>query len=301
MHLKKTEEIKEKIIDDSDNSNSNLNNGLLTNTINALYKRKENYSHIRAYYPSNAFPSYNILLKLLSKMWNNMRIHIKGFKRIKIYNKLIFFQNIDNPKIILVGIKDTDPKSLHELYMGVCNTVVKIDLRTLDRYINDLKNLIEFQKKYPTDKYYYIATGISMAGAVADLFLEEGHIDEAITFNAVIEDRFISNSDVKNYRIYIDEDIFYLGMGAYAPNTKVYSMNVVKQNFINPIEELQHLYKLHTLHSQKSSSLSFLKKILKIGKRGDNDVNDDEHEREDWVKLFNKRLKLIENNMINNK
>jgi hypothetical protein len=289
----KKNRINEKILDDGDNSNANLNNGMLTNAINTLYNRKESYSHIHTYYPSNAFPSYKILLKLLSKLWNSMRIHIKGFKRIKIYNKLIFFQNIDNPKIIFVGIKDTDSKSLHELYTGVCNTVIKIDMRKLDRYINDLKDLIEFQKKYPTDKYYYIATGISIAGVISDLFLDEGYIDEAITFNAVIEDRFISNPNIKNFRIYLDEDIFYLGMGKFAPNTKVYSMNVVKQHFINPIEELQHLYKLHTLHSQNSSSLSFLKKIFKTDKYGDNGINDnDNRKREDWVKLFNKRLNI---------
>lgn len=296
MHLKKNgkDGKKGKVTDHSDSVNSNLNNGLLTNAINTIYKRKENYSHIHTYCPSNAFPSYKNLLKLLSKIWNN--VHIKGFKIIKRYNKLHFYQNIDNPKIILLGIQDTDPESLHEVYTGICNTIIKIDLRTLNRYINDLQDLMDFQQQYPIDKYYYIATGASIAGAVADLFLEEGYIDEAITFNAVIEDRFISNPNIKNYRIYLDEDVFYLGMGAYAPNTKVYSMNVVKQNFINPIEELQHLYKLHTLNSKKSASLSFLKTIFKkSNKTSDNNMIDNKHnDCEDWIKLFNKRLKRHE-------
>jgi hypothetical protein len=151
-----------------------------------------------------------------------------------------------------------------------------------------LKDIKEFQKNYPTDKYYYIATGISIAGAISDLFLEAGYIDEAITFNAVIEDRFISNPNIKNYRIYLDEDVFYLGMGKFAPNTKVYHMNIEKKQFINPIDEFNYLYNLHTLSFKISTSLSFFKKTLKMDKTEDyNNV------KEDWKKLFNKRLKKL--------
>ena len=295
MSLKKTEKNNQKKVKENEEKNNNnqreqndtkLNKGLLTNIVNTLYKRKENYSHIRTYFPSNAFPSYKKLLKLVSRIWDN--VELKGFKLIKKYNKLYFYQNIDNPKIILVGIKDTDPTSLHEVYTGICNTIIKIDLRKLNRYINDLKDIKEFQKLYPTDKYYYIATGISIAGTISDLFLEEGYIDEAITFNAVIEDRFISNPNIKNFRIYLDEDVFYLGMGKFAPNTKVYNMNNEKKQFINPIDEFNYLHNLHTLNSQKSSSLSFFKKTLKMDKTGDHNVN---NVKEDWKKLFNKRLK----------
>lgn len=271
MLLKKSEkkgnvtENDEKNNNDKNNKNdNNVNKGFFTNTISTVYKRKEDYSHIRTYFPSNTFPSYKILLKLISEMWDHPEL--KGFKLIKKYNKLCFYQNNDNPKIILVGIYDTNFDSLSEVYMGVCNAALKIDMRKLDRYKNDLQNVIEFQKKYPTDKYYYIATGLSIAGSIADLFLEAGYLNEAITFNAVVEGRFISNPNIKNYRIYLDEDICYLSMGKYAPNTKVYSLNTEKQHFINPIEELQHLYKLHTLNNERSSSLSFFKKILKIKK-----------------------------------
>ena len=292
MSLKKTEKTTKKKVTENEEKNNNnkhqqndtkLNKGLLTNAVNTLFKRKEDYSHIHNYYPSNAFPSYKKLLKLISRMWDIPKL--KGFKLIKKYNKLCFYQSNDNPKIILVGIKDTDPKSVNDLYTAICNTIIKIDLRTFDRYTNDLKDLMEFQKNYPINEYYYIATGISIAGAISDLFLEEGYIDEAITFNAVIEDRFISNPNIKNYRIYLDEDVFYLGMGKFAPNTKVYSMNTDKTQFINPVDEFNHLHNLHTLHSQRSTSLSFFKKTLKMNKIGDHNA------KEDRNKLFNKRLK----------
>ena len=258
MPLKNEKKEKENSVNDG---SANANKGFFTNTISTLYKRKENYSHIRTYFPSNAFPSYKILLKLVSEMWDHPEL--KGFKLIKKYNKLRFYQNNDNPKIILVGIQDTNPESFSDVYTGVCNAALKVDLKKLDRYKNDLQNLIEFQKKYPTDKYYYIATGISIAGSIADLFLEAGYLNEAITFNAVVEGRFISNPNIQNYRIYLDEDICYLSMGKYAPNTKVYSLNIEKQHFINPIKEFNHLFKLHTLNNKRSASLSFFKKILK--------------------------------------
>ena len=279
MPLQKNEkneknEKNKKITENIGNDGStNANKGFFTNTITALYKRKENYSHIHTYFPSNAFPSYKILLKLISEMWDHPEL--KGFKLVKKYNKLRFYQNNDTPKIILVGIYDTNFDSLSEIYTGVCNAALKFDLKKMNRYKNDLQNLIEFQKKYPTDKYYYIATGISIAGAISDLFLEAGYLNEAITFNSVIEGRFISNSNIKNYRIYLDEDICYLSMGKYAPNTKVYSLNNEKQHFINPIKEFNHLFKLHTLNNERSASLSFFKKKLKLGKTGDN-VNDND-------------------------
>ena len=291
MSLKKTEKTTKKKVTENEEQNNNnnheqsdtkLNKGLLTNAVNTLFKRKEDYSHIHNYYPSNAFPSYKKLLKLISRMWDIPKL--KGFKLIKKYNKLCFYQSNDNPKIILVGIEDTDPKSVNDLYTAVCN-IIKIDLTTFDRYTNDLKDVMDFQKEYPTDKYYYIATGASIAGAISDLFLEKGYIDEAITFNAVIEYRFISNPNIKNFRIYLDEDICYLIVGKYAPNTKVYSMNNEKKRFINPFHEFTYLHNLHTLHSQRSSSLSFFKKTLKMDKTGDHNV------KEDWKKLFNKRLK----------
>ena len=261
MSLKKNEE-KEKEKDNSGNDGSaNANKGFFTNTISTLYKRKENYSHIRTYFPSNAFPSYKILLKLISEMWDHPKL--KGFKLIKKYDKLRFYQNNDTPKIILVGIQDSDPKSFSDIYTGVCNAALKFDLKKMNRYKNDLQNLIEFQKNYQTDKYYYIATGVSIAGSIADLFLEAGYLNEAITFNAVVEGRFISNPNIKNYRIYLDEDICYLSMGKYAPNTKVYSLNTKKQHFINPVKEFNHLHKLHTLNNERSASLPFFKKKLK--------------------------------------
>jgi hypothetical protein len=236
------------------------NKGLFTNTISSIYKKKENYSNVRTYVPSELVPSYKILLKLVSEMWNTP--NLKGFKLIKKYNKLRFYQKIKTPRIILVGIRDTDPASFEDVSVGLQNIILKTDLRKLKRYKNDLKDILNFQEKYPTNEYYYISVGVSIAGAISDLFLENGYLHEAITFNGVVEDRFLNNAIIKNYRIYLDEDIFYLAMGKYACNTRVYTVNSVKNTFINPIKEVKHLFHLHTLNNERSSSLTHLKKIL---------------------------------------
>ena len=108
-----------------------------------------------------------------------------------------------------------------------------------------------------------VGTGLSLAGSISDLLLEQGYLHEAVTFNSFVETRFINRSDIKNYRIYLDEDICYLTCGQYACNTKVYTTNSVKKTFINPIEEFKYLYHLHTLNDKLSHSLPHLKKILK--------------------------------------
>ena len=244
-----------------ENIKKHTNKGFFTSTISNLYKQKENYSHIHTHVPSELIPSYKILLKLISRMWDNPIL--EGFKCLKKYNKLYFYQNIENPKIILVGIQDTDFTSAYDVYTICIRTaMLRGSVAKLKRYNECVKDIIEFQKKYPTNEYYYIGTGLSIAGAISDLFLESGYLHEAVTFNSLIESRFMNRSDIKNYRIYLDEDICYLGCGQYACNTKVCVMNPLKKTFINPIREYKHLYHLHTLNIKRSHSLPHLKKIL---------------------------------------
>jgi len=240
----------------------NLNKGLITNSILNIYKQKEDYSQIKTHVPSESVPSYQILLKLISKYGNNI-VKLKGFKLLKKYNHLRFYQNIENPKIILVGICDTNFSSIYDVYtIGVKTAILRGSLTKLKRYNNDVKNIIEFQKKYPVTDYYYIGTGLSVAGSISDLFLENGYLHEAVTFNSLVESKFMNRSDIKNYRIYLDEDICYLSCGQYACNTKVYVMNPLKKTFINPINEYHYLYKMHTFKYTRSLSLSFFKKKL---------------------------------------
>ena len=266
--------ISNKISKNKNKIEENKNKGFFTNSILTIYKQKENYSHIRTHVPSESVPSYKILLKLISEMWNNPEL--KGFKCLKMYNKLRFYQNIENPKIILVGIQDTDFTSIHDIYTIVIQTAMfKGSITKLKRYNECVKDIIEFQKDYPTDEYYYVGTGLSVAGLISDLFLEAGYLHETVTFNPLIESQFFNRSDIKNYRIYLDEDICYLAFGQYACNTKVYTINEKKTTFINPLKEYNHLFHLHTLNNKRSHSLPHLKKILLKEENQENQENKD--------------------------
>jgi hypothetical protein len=265
------------------NKKLNANKGFFTNTISNIYKQKENYSHIHTHVPSESVPSYKILLKLISEMWNNP--FLEGFKLLKKYNKLRFYQNIENPKIILVGIQDTDFTSAYDVYTICIRTAMfRGSVTKTKRYNECVKDMIEFQKKYPTNEYYYVGTGLSIAGAISDLFLESGYLHEVVTFNSLVERRFFNRSDIKNYRIYLDEDICYLACGQYTCNTKIYTINNNKKTFINPIKEYKHLFHLHTLNINRSHSLPHLKKILLK-----------EEKNKDKI-LVNKRINAINRN-----
>lgn len=238
-----------------------FNKGLFTSSILKVYKQKESYSHVHTHVPSELVPSYKILLNLISEIWNTPTL--KGFKLLKKYDKLHFYQNLENPKIILVGILDTDFTSIHDICTICIRTaLLRGSVEKLKRYKQHVKDIIEFQIKYPINEYYYIGTGTSIAGCISDLFLEAGYLHETITFNPLIESHFMKRSDIKNYRIYLDEDICYLACGQYACNTKVYSINHDKKTFINPIKEYNYLYHLHTLNRERSHSLQQLKKLL---------------------------------------
>jgi hypothetical protein len=253
------------------NNNNNANKGFFTNIISRMYKQKENYSHIHTHFPSKSVPSYKILLHLISEILDKPKL--KGFKCLKSYNNFHFYQNIENPKIILVGIYDTDFTSLYDVYTICIRTaMLRGSVEKLKRYKECVNDIIEFQKKYPTNEYYYVGTGLSIAGAISDLLLEQGYLHEAITFNSVIETQFFNRSDIKNYRIYLDEDICYLAYGQYAPNTKVFTINPNKKKFINPIKEYNYLYHLHTLNNKRSHSLPHLKKILLKEEKNKNHV-----------------------------
>lgn len=245
----------------NNNNKINANKGFFTNTISRIYKQKENYSRIHTHAPSELVPSYKILLKLISEIWNNPQI--EGFKLLKKYNFLYFYQNIENPKIILVGIYDTNFDSIYDVYtIGIKTAMFRGSVTKLKRYSQCVKDIVDFQKKYPTNEYYYVGTGLSISGAISDLFLESGYLHEAVTFNPLVEHRFFNRSDIKNFRVYLDEDICYLSCGQYTCNTKVYTINKNKKTFINPIKEYKHLFHLHTLNNERSHSLPHLKKIL---------------------------------------
>jgi len=244
-------------------NNNDAKKGFIMNAISKIYKQKENYSHIQTYVPSKFVPSRVDLLKFVSEMWD--KLHLDGFKCLKTYNNLRFYQNNKDPKTILVGVKDADFTSPKDVFNIVIRTaMLRGRVTKIKRYKECLEDIIEFQTKYPADKYRFIGFGASIAGAICDEFLDVGYLHEAVTYNSVVEPRFMNRSDLKHRRIYLNQDICYLSSGQYAPNTKVYTLpsSLYKTQFKNLIEESKYLYRIHTLNNKKSRSLPHLIKML---------------------------------------
>ena len=196
-------------------------------------------------------------------MWDTP--HLDGFKGLKTYNNLRFYQNNKDPKIILVGVRDADFTSPKDVFNIVIRTAMfRGRVTKIKRYKECLEDITEFQTKYPADKYLFIGVGASIAGAICDEFLDLGYLHEAVTYNSVVEPKFMNRSDLKHRRIYLNQDICYLSSGQYAPNIKVYTLPLPlnKKTFKNPIEESKYLYRIHTLNNKKSRSLPHLMKIL---------------------------------------
>jgi len=174
-------------------------------------------------------------------------LELPGFKMVKDDTSLRFYRK-DDENVMLVGIRGTDVHSWTDLYTwAVIGRGIGEDLRWTTRFQEDLEKLIRFQRNYPPSQFYYVATGSSLAGSIADRFLELGIIEEAVTYNPSIEKKFILEENLLNHRIYLDTDPLFILMGQYAPNTEI-RKNASRVDYYNPIKEKDQLVKSHSIY-----------------------------------------------------
>jgi hypothetical protein len=172
-------------------------------------------------------------------------IELPDFKLMRDDTSLRFYRKEDEG-VILVGIRGTDVKSWTDLYTWAVIGANQ-DLRMTTRFQEDLAKLVSFQRQYPPSQFYYVATGSSLAGSIADRFLELGLIEEAITYNPSIERKYVLDEGVLNHRVYLDTDPLFMLMGQYAPNTEI-RVNPNKNNFYNPLKETDYLIASHLIY-----------------------------------------------------
>jgi len=172
-------------------------------------------------------------------------IELPDFRLLKDDTSLRFYRK-DDENVILVGIRGTDVKSWTDLYTWAV-IGVSADLRLTTRFQEDLAKLVAFQRNYPPSQFYYVATGSSLAGSIADRFLELGLIEEAITYNPSIERKHLLDENILNHRIYLDTDPLFILMGQYSPNTEI-RVNPNKTNYYNPSKEKDYLIKSHSIY-----------------------------------------------------
>ena len=182
---------------------------------------------------------------LSRSMYNQQQaIELPDFGLIQDNTSLRFYLK-DDEDVILVGIRGTDVKSWTDLYTWAV-IGAKQDFRMTTRFQDDLQKLLVFQKQYPMTEYYYVGVGSSLAGSIADRFLDMGLMDEAITYNPSIEKKYILNGNIHNHRVYLDTDPLFMLMGQYSPNTEI-RKNASAANFYNPIKEKDFLIKSHSI------------------------------------------------------
>ena len=172
-------------------------------------------------------------------------IELPDFRLLKDDTSLRFYRK-DDENVILVGIRGTDVKSWTDLYTWAV-IGVSADLRLTTRFQEDLAKLVAFQRNYPPSQFYYVATGSSLAGSIADRFLELGLIEEAITYNPSIERKHLLDENILNHRIYLDTDPLFILMGQYSPNTEI-RINPNKTNYYNPSKEKDYLIASHSIY-----------------------------------------------------
>ena len=172
-------------------------------------------------------------------------IELPDFKLIRDDTSLRFYRKEDED-VILVGIRGTDVKSWTDLYTWAVIGANQ-DLRMTTRFQEDLAKMVAFQRNYPSSQFYYVATGSSLAGSIADRFLELGLIEEAITYNPSIERKYVLEEGILNHRVYLDTDPLFMLMGQYAPNTEI-RVNPNKTNFYNPSKEKDYLIASHSIY-----------------------------------------------------
>ena len=183
---------------------------------------------------------------LTRSMYNQQQaIEIPGFDLIEDNTSLRFYIK-DDEDVIMVGIRGTDVKSWTDLYTWAV-IGAKQDFRMTTRFQDDLQKLLLFQKEYSLQEFYYVGVGSSLAGSIADRFLDMGLLNEAITYNPSIEKKYILDESIDNHRVYLDTDPLFILMGQYAPNTEI-RVNAGKTNFYNPIKEKDYLIKSHSIY-----------------------------------------------------
>jgi len=142
--------------------------------------------------------------------------NLSGFTIMKKTPTLIFYRDQANPNRFLISIRGTADKADVQADMFISLNMLK----NSDRFQRDLADLQAFQRQFSPRKYEYLGVGHSLGGAILDQFLKNGMIGAGASFNAAVQPGDI-RSNIRNTRMYEDNDPLYGLMGRYTPNPKV--------------------------------------------------------------------------------
>jgi len=196
-----------------------------------LYKRNPVFNFVR----NPNIPTNKLLQQIAEDSYNKSTKQFIGeyvniFKNdtLNIYlNKYL--------KTIVIGVRGTASGGDALADLKIANG----SLNTSTRYKNDLKNIKNIQNIYSPKNYKYFGSGHSLAGAILDLLLKGGYIQQAVSYNPAVEKAEMGNSN--NLRIYNDDDALYNLLGKYANNVEVRKNKNIKSN---PITNTLNAHKM---------------------------------------------------------
>lgn len=158
-------------------------------------------------------PTANILHLAAEGAYGNNPPPLFGLKLVESTPTLKFYVGGNTVVVAIRGTYDMGD-------VGADAMVAFGQLARSKRYIEDKKTLEQFQLRYPRDQYDYYGTGHSLGGAILDLFLAEGLLDEGRSYNPAIQPQTIFFDNKKNHRVYNKADALYKLMGRWT-NTEV--------------------------------------------------------------------------------
>jgi hypothetical protein len=157
-------------------------------------------------YPSN-MPTKPTISKMTEAAYDaSPPTEIDGWELIDHTPTLKFYKKGADEGVprVIVSVRGTADKAdvaadLHIVANGLSRS---------GRYKTDLKKLKEVKSKYPSETFY--GCGHSLGGAICDLFIKQGLIASAVTYNPAVEKSELKST--RNYRIYMQNDpLFNIG------------------------------------------------------------------------------------------
>lgn len=195
-----------------------------------------------------AMPPRNDLQQIASASYNPPPPQVIGNLRLLQGTPTLVFY-LGEPNTIVVGIRGTVPSDTGDLKADA--SIVVGQLRSSNRFKNDLRDLQEFQMKYPPAQYDYYGVGHSLGGAILDEFLKMGLLKRGVSYNPAVQPQTLF-SKTNNERVYEKGDPLYQLIGRFT-NPEVRDVQSKKpKSFISKIPRIGQAYDYLQSHGLKN-------------------------------------------------
>lgn len=199
------------------------------------------------------------------------KLKLANFSLLYATPTLKFYKH-DGGRLIVVAIRGTQLNDSNDVAADIAAFAGQ--LRNTERYRKDKEALELVQSKFPRPEYRYIAVGHSLGGAILDLFLRDGLIQNGMSYNPLAEPHELGGNSL-HHRIYHKDDPLYKLFGHKIPNIEVRTTKepiwkyFLKHYLPFPLGDLFQYYDRHKIRIFKGGAKSskFEKQLQSVGLR----------------------------------